>query len=319
MTLKTRCTRHDWSAPDGETFSYSLWGFDPLADERPVAVVVAVHGLSGAALDYEPLGSRLAQHRIVTFAIELRGQGNDPRLPWRGDLEQIDDWFKDLSGFFLLVRSRCPDAPIYYYGESMGAALLTRFLAQALELEQPAGLILASPVVALLNRPPWWQEQLFRLFLWLRPTHRIDVRKLTRPKKNEPPKLVTRDEAHRRWFETASHKLDLFTVRFFKCLRDLINGCFAAAPKIRPPTLVIYAAHDIFIRPEQVEQFFARLGSREKELRLFPDSYHLLLHDHDKEQALECVESWLLRHIETAGLPAPIEARFTSRIEKISI
>jgi alpha-beta hydrolase superfamily lysophospholipase len=316
--MKTSCTRHDWNAPDGETFSYSLWGFDPLADQPPPAVVVAVHGLSGAALDYEPLGSHLAQHRIVTFALELRGQGNDPRVPRRGDLAQIDDWFKDLSAFFLLVRCRYPDVPIYYYGESMGAALLTRFLAQALELEQPAGLILASPVVALLNKPPWWQEHLFRLFLWACPTHRINVRKFTRSKKNEPPKLVTRDEEHRRWFETASHKLDLFTLRFFKCLRDLINGCSAAAPRIRPPVLVIYATHDIFIRSEQVEQFFAKLGSREKELRLFPDSYHLLLHDHDKAQVLECIESWLLRHIETGGRRAPVEARFTSRVEKIA-
>ena len=316
--MNTSCTRHDWNAPDGETFSYSLWGFDPLADQPPVAVVVAVHGLSGAALDYEPLGSHLAQHRIMTFALELRGQGNDPRVPRRGDLEQIDDWFKDLSAFFLLVRCRCPDVPIYYYGESMGAALLTRFLAQALELEQPEGLILASPVVALFNRPPWWQEQLFRFFLWMRPTHRINVRKWTRPKKNEPPKLVTRDESHRRWFETASHKLDLFTLRFFKCLRDLINGCLDAAPRIRPPALVLYAANDIFVRPEQVEQFFAKLGSREKEIRLFPDSYHLLLHDHDKAQALECIESWLLRNIERAGRPGPVATHFAGRVEKIS-
>src|SRR5437868_13728509 len=122
--MNTSCIRHDWNAPDGETFSYSLWGVDPLVDERPAAVVVAVHGLSGAALDYEPLGSHLTQHHIVTFALELRGQGNDPHVPRRGDLEQIDDWFKDLSGFFLFVRCRYPDAPIYYYGESMGAALL---------------------------------------------------------------------------------------------------------------------------------------------------------------------------------------------------
>ncbi len=295
-----------------------MWGFDPLADLPPLAIVVAVHGLSGASLDFEPLGSHLAQQRIVTFALELRGQGNDPHIPRRGDLEQIEDWFKDLSGFFLLVRCRYPNVPIYYYGESMGAALLTRFLAQALELEQPAGLILASPVVALQSRPPWWQEQIFRVFLWVRPTHRLDVRKFTKAKKNEKPKLVTRDEEHRRWFETASHKIDLFTIRFFKSLRDLINGCFDAAPKIRPPVLVVYAAHDIFVSPAQVEQFFAKLGSREKELQLFPDSYHLLLHDHDKAQVLECIESWLLRSIEMSGRRPTGEARFASRVEKIS-
>ena len=58
--------------------------------------------------------------------------------------------------------------------------------------------------------------------------------------------------------------------------------------------LVIYAANDVFIAPARVEEFFDRLGSHEKELRFFPESYHLLLHDNDKAQALEQIEAWLL-------------------------
>ena len=54
-----------------------------------------------------------------------------------------------------------------------------------------------------------------------------------------------------------------------------------------------------------VERAGTRLGSREKELRFFPESYHLLLHDHDKAQALACVEAWLLRRIESASLVRP--------------
>ncbi|MDB4793417.1 lysophospholipase [Methylacidiphilales bacterium] len=303
--MQTTSTGQEWQAPDGETFPYSFWSADLPEGQRPTAAVVAVHGLSGAALDFEPLGSHLARHRIATFAPELRGQGNDPILSRRGDLERIDDWLRDLSAFFLLVRSRYPDTPIFYYGESMGAALLTRFLAQALELEQPTGLILASPVVALQNRPSWWQEQFFRFFIWARPTHRVDVRKYTKRNRDEPSKWVTRDEAHRRWYETASHRILRFTVRFFKCLRDLIEGCSEAAPKIRIPALVIYAANDVFIAPKLVEQFFERLGSQDKELRLFPESYHLLLHDDDKAEVLACIESWLLRRIKMAAVKTP--------------
>lgn len=288
------CTRHEWQAPGGDNFSWSLWGE---SIPKPAAVVVAVHGLSGAALDFEPLGRHLAALDIVTVALELRGQGNDPRIERRGDLLHLEEWFRDLVAFFALVRSRYPGVRLYYYGESMGAAILIRFLAQANEIDFPAGLILASPVVALANPTPFWKEALFRLFYWADPGYRLDVRKFTR-KKNEPPKLVTRDEAHRKWFETASHKLDCFTLRFFQNLRQLIAGCFEAAPKIRTPVLVLYANHDIFIPPASVEQFFARLGSQEKELRFFPNSYHLLLHDHDKAEALERIEAWLLRRSE---------------------
>jgi acylglycerol lipase len=301
----TTCTQHDWIAPDGETFSYSEWAADLPAGGRPRAVVVAVHGLSGAALDYEPLASHLAKRQIATYAMELRGQGNDPQPKRRGDLARLEDWFADLSAFFALVRVRHPDTQIYYYGESMGAALLTRFLAQARTSELPAGLVLASPVVAIPETPSWWILLVFRFFLIVWPKFRINFRKAMELERDNPAKWVTRDEAHRRWFETASHRLDSYTVRFFKCLFDLLDGCLDAAPRLTLPVLVIYAANDVFIPPARVEQFFARIGSREKELRFFPESYHLLLHDHDKDEALEQIETWLLRRITlTAEVPA---------------
>jgi alpha-beta hydrolase superfamily lysophospholipase len=90
----------------------------------------------------------------------------------------------------------------------------------------------------------------------------------------------------------------------------LIDGCLTDAPKIRAPVLVVYAEHDIFILPKLVEKFFARLGSREKELRFFPESYHLLLHDHDKVEVLGRVEAWLLRRIEVTSRRQTAEARF---------
>jgi alpha-beta hydrolase superfamily lysophospholipase len=144
----------------------------------------------------------------------------------------------------------------------------------------------------------------------VRPAHRINLRKATKRDRDEPSKWVTRDEAHRAWFQTASHKLDSFTVRFFKCLFELIGGCDEAAPRIKSPVLVLYAANDVFIPPAQVEQFFARLGSREKELRFFPESYHLLLHDHDREEVLERIEGWLLRRIEVTAKRLTVQARF---------
>ena len=254
--------------------------------------MVAVHGLSGAALDFEPLGRHLAPKKFVIYAVELRGQGSDPLPSRRGDLASLEDWFADLRAFLALVREKHPGLPFFLYGESMGAAILTRFLAQVSPVDQPAGLILASPVVALPRQPKSWQRLLFKILLGVLPTLHINVRKVAKPKKGELPPYVTRDEAHRTWFETAPHRLDRYTLRFFKCLHDLIDGCFAAAPRINLPVLVIYAAHDVFIPASRVEDFFARLGSRDKERTLFPDAYHLLLHDLDRAQVLISVETW---------------------------
>ena len=145
------CTSHDWIAPDGSTFSYSQWQPESSRDVR--AVVVAVHGLSGAALDFEPLAAHLLRHGVATLALELRGQGNDPLVNRRGDLTTLAEWYADLHAFLALARGKFPGVTLFLYGESMGAALLTRFLSQASADDQPAGLVLASPVVALPRHP----------------------------------------------------------------------------------------------------------------------------------------------------------------------
>ena len=296
--LPPTCTQHPWTTPDGATFSYSRWE----AAAGPRAVLVAIHGLSGAALDYEPLGRHLTPLGFSTYAPELRGQGNDPLVSRRGDLDRIETWFVDLRAFFAIVRAQHPGLPVFYYGESMGAALLTRFLAQAGPGDRPAALVLASPVVALQQRPPFWLDAVFRTLLLVRPRFRVDLRPLA--KRDKAPRLVTRDEAHRAWFASAPHKLDVFTVRFFKCLQDLIGGCFEAATRLNLPVLVLYARHDVFIREDLVEAFFARLPGPDKELTLYPESYHLLLHDHDRADVLERVAAWLLHQLDAhAAVP----------------
>ena len=300
--MKTTCSFHTWTAPDGHELPFAKWE----AVGEPRAVIIAVHGLSGAAIDYEPLGAHLAPLGFTVRAPDLRGQGNDPNPRHRGDLRDLADWFADLRAFRSQVRAQHPGLPFFYYGESMGAALLTRFLAQAGPDEQPDGLVLSSPVVAISQSPPRWMEWLFRFILFVRPSYRIDVRRFT--KRDEAPKLVTRDEAHRAWFATAPHKLEIFTVRFFDRLRELIAGCYAAAPKIRVPTLVLYAARDIFITPAFVEEFFARLGSADKERRFFPEAYHLLLHDDDRAEVLAAIESWLEGRLQRGALTPKISA-----------
>jgi alpha-beta hydrolase superfamily lysophospholipase len=187
---------------------------------------------------------------------------------------------------------------LFCYGESMGAALLVRFFGRPENRWQPDGLVLASPVVTLPRRPAWWQEKLFLFLLALRPRQRINVRKLSRSKPVDAIRIVTRDEAHRKWFETASHRVDRFTLRFFHCLVMLIDGCIPAAGRLQVPLLVLYAANDLFIAPARVEEFFEKIGSRDKEHVFFPESYHLLLHDHDRALVLARIEEWLLPRLE---------------------
>ena len=93
---------NDWVSFDGKTMPWRAWSVPP--GREPEGIVIAVHGLSGATSDFWPLGEHLAKNGITTYAYELRGQGNDPVVENRGDIDQAGTWLRDLSTFHRLVK-----------------------------------------------------------------------------------------------------------------------------------------------------------------------------------------------------------------------
>ena len=54
--------------------------------------------------------------------------------------------------------------------------------------------------------------------------------------------------------------------------------------------------HDVVSSPAQVETLFHQIGSDDKRLLWYPQSYHLLLHDVQHEEVLRDVAQWVKRH-----------------------
>ena len=73
---------------------------------------------------------------------------------------------------------------------------------------------------------------------------------------------------------------------------EMINTLLTA---VTVATLVLYAGHDVFIKPSMVEGIVATMPARDKTLRFFPASYHLLLHDYDRDTVLREIDRWLSR------------------------
>lgn len=286
LELGDRDTHGGWVAPDGSRFGVRAW----LPARRARLVVIAVHGLSGATSDFQALGPHLARHGIATYAFELRGQGLDPQIDRRGNLKNLDACVSDLEAFTTLIRARHPATKIVYYGESMGAMLCLYAVAKA---GSPVvdGLVLASPVIAFENPTTWWQTALFRTGLVFTPQHRLDFAELG--KSQNADAHVTRDRAYEASLETAPHALNKFSLRFLDTLFRHIEGSKDVAPRVTVPTLILYAGHDVFIKPPQVERVAALIPSHDKQLRLFADAYHLLLHDDDRAEVLAEIDRWL--------------------------
>lgn len=291
---------------DGKELPFTRWGTTGERGAAPDAVVIAVHGLSGAASDFWRLGEGLPPHGMVVYAPELRGQGNDPEPAARGDVESRRVWVRDLWAFSRLVAKRHEGVPIVWYGESLGSLIALHAAvgpAVAEGASAPAGgapdaLVLASPVVGFREPLPKWQEWLFRLSARLQPMRRISLDDLAGGEGGEGGEAsgrVTSDTTHEEQMKRTPHYVERFTLRLLLEVARLVVESGGAAERLTVPTLVLYTPNDVFTGQEQVEAFFERVGAPDREKILFDRSYHLILHDVQADEAVRRVREWVAR------------------------
>ena len=286
----------EWRTQDNKTFKYRSWA----KNENPKAIIIAVHGLSGASSDFEPLGAYFQNKDFNIYAVNERGQGNDPDKNNRGDIKDYKNWIDDLDNFTHLISEKNKNVPVFYYAESLGALITGNLLIEK-KPQNIKGVIFASPVIKLEGEIPWWQNLIFRTMLLIKPDQKISFSDLSKNDKVKPDKekqRVTRNDQYQESLSKMPHYIDSFTLRFLKNVGAMIENINNHADKINQNLLIVYAGKDIFTKPQYIDNFFQKIGSDNKEKILFPQSYHLLLHDSDKDEVLKNIEVWLNKSLE---------------------
>ena len=210
----------------------------------------------------------------------------------RGDIRSRKQWLDDLEDFTALVKSRHKGVPIYWYGESLGALIAIHTAARKVPAIAPAGIILSSPVVAL--RPglelTFLKNFAFRAALNFLPGQKISLESL-----GDSEIHVTSHTTHRGQMQHTSHFVPAFSVRLFAEIEQLIKRTPAVSAQLQIPILVLYTPHDPLVSREAVEYFFDLIAAPGKTKTLFPESYHLILHDKERDRAVKTVHDWLER------------------------
>lgn len=286
-----------WTTYDGEEFPYLRWL--PKNGLPPESVIVAVHGLSGAADDYRPLGHYFEERATAVYSYELRGQGNDPKERRRGDIGTPEQWYRDLDAFVTLVRREHPGKPVFVYGESLGSLILMTGLT-SLSPDNYAsiqGVALATPIVGLREKLPPVKNFVVHLLIKLTPWLKVSLEKLGGSK----PVQVTSTTTHQGQMAVTPHYIEYFTLRLLGTIERMIFACPATTSMIGKPLIVFYPGKDVFTTAEDVDTFFGGLTLPDKEKHFYPDGFHLLLHDTSSEDILKKLEAWMARE----AMPSP--------------
>ncbi len=282
---------HSLHSFDGDQFPYTHW----LSEQEPQIVIIGIHGINGASSDFRPLAQHLLAEspKIAIYSAETRGQGNDPIVARRGHIEDKEDWFRDLSAFTHLIRKKHPEAKIVWCGESMGALIALHTFAHAQEAQPQSyadALILASPITAIRRDFPRWKVSLAKLAGFLFPKVRVPLENFS----DEEDVRVTKNTVHHEQAATNSYHVKKHSLHLLTTLGKMIESSAEASQKLKVPLLILHGGKDIFSDPRDIKEFLSQLPESAPGTRKFyPESYHLLFHDHQSDLVITDIASWL--------------------------
>jgi alpha-beta hydrolase superfamily lysophospholipase len=251
------------------------------ATRPPRAAIVALHGLNDYHGSWAEAGKRLAASGFAVYGYDQRGFGaTEQRGIWAGG----DVLANDLRQVAALVRARHPDIPLHVLGESMGAAVALRALAQ-----QPRGWldggVLLAPAVWNRREMPWYHRFAVRLV-----GHTWRGMKVATPRgraaSDNPAALRNRTDD-----PLVIHRV---RVDLLSGVADLMDDVTDRRGDYEVPLLILYGAHDLIVPALPLCRWVASLEPRSPwQLAVYPDGWHLLLHDLGAATVLADVTAWL--------------------------
>ncbi len=285
----------DWVSYDGKTMPLKSWPVP--AGITPRAIVIAVHGLSGAKSDFWYLGEQLPPRGYTVYAYDLRGQGNDPVVAERGDIKKATAWQRDLATFHSLVKRRHPNTPVFWYGESLGSLITLHTAADLLSNRaDPDGIILATPIAGLRKTISGFQRFLLETAAKLSPRTRYTLGELAGV--DESKIQVTSTSTHGGQMAVTPHHISAFSLRLLSTIGGMLDANSGSAHRLKMPVLFVASPNDVLSSADQIQALFAEIRSPDKKLLWYTRSYHLLLHDVQREEVVHDVTRWLDRQIE---------------------
>jgi alpha-beta hydrolase superfamily lysophospholipase len=211
----------------------------------------------------------------------------------RGDIRSAKVWQDDLCAFHELVRAKHPGVPVFWYAESLGGlvALHTGVSPDC----APAGMIISSPAAGLKIEPGFFKHMLLQVAMRVAPWKMVNLEKMAGVKDEDIH--VTANTTHAAQMAITPHHVPEFTLRLLREVHDMIEDGGAAARRLTVPVLVLASPNDVIASPEQIRVFFEKIGSKDKTIRWYENSYHLLLHDVQREDVLRDATGWIEKRL----------------------
>lgn len=271
-----------------QRFEGSLNGFDQTelffqtwTPETTRGVFLITHGLAEHSECYHALAKVLVDDGWLVYAWDMRGHGRSEGK--RGYVRHIDDFVSDLGSVHAMVRAKHPEHHLVLFGHSLGGLVTLRHLQRANAAADAVAL--SSPALGLSVAVPKLKESLAKIAVKWLPTltmyNEINMADLSR---NEDMIKSYRSDALRH--EKISPGLFLSMVEGFPL-------ALAAAAEVKVPVLMQLAGDDRLVSTAASRALFEHLPNRKNQLLVYPESYHEIYNDLDRDQVISDLKKFI--------------------------
>ena len=251
--------------------------------DHPQAVIALVHGAGEHGARYVHFAATMNRAGYAVFGCDLPGHGQSEGL--RGHIESFELYLDALDYTFQQIETVYPNLPIVLFGHSMGGLVCVRFMQTRQPPKELKAVVLTSPCLDLVLPVPPVKVRLAKILnrVWpsLRQPNGIKPSDVSRSAEisgqyASDPLIVTRASA--RWFIELQNAM--FTARS-------TNTVFPVA------TMILQAGEDRVVSSEATQKFSEALEAPNKSFRLYPQCYHELLNEPEREQIMNEILVWL--------------------------
>ncbi|QDU81697.1 Phospholipase YtpA [Polystyrenella longa] len=240
------------------------------------------HGLSEHGGRYEHFGMHFALQGWNVIIHDLRGHGQSegPRM----HVDRFDNFCSDLHA----IRQHFKLAPehLTMIGHSLGG-LITARDAQ-IHTQASQRMILLSPFLGMVRKPPVWKWYMGKLLYHLAPRTLFATEIKPTETTSNPA------AAARRAYDPLSSE-SISAGLFFEC-QQALHDVWVKADRIQVPTLLYQAENDSLVNAESAMSWLSMINEMGRvpcEGKLFAGHKHELLNEADWEQTCNSIQSWI--------------------------
>lgn len=235
---------------------------------KPVIGVLLVHGFNGSKHDMAEMETMLQRRGMITHNMVLPGHGTHVRdmlrVGWK-------DWAKAVRTELHALKQRCD--VVFLVGHSLGGSLALHTAAY----EEISGVVAMCAPIRMypMTRFLVWAG---KFFTPLAPSFGEDVRDRA---------------ARQRYIRDAYYWTPM---RAIESMMLYLPTLRAELPHITAPALIMTSINDHVVPARDGREIYQLIGSKEKHLVTFHQSYHVIMKDHDREEVFAKTIAFILHH-----------------------